>query len=203
MVDAAQGVAMSLNLWPDHASRHAAEVDLLIGSFGVLVALLSAPVFLLMAVYLVRFRVGQRADRSHQEPPSIWIESSWAIIPFILVLVFYVRSAVTFLRQDTSPDDAMTVNVVAKQWMWKFQHAESTRDQRTARSARPPGAADDDFRGCGPMGRRPFLHRRTLPCRPARSLAPSAPHPRQTHDFTARMYFITKLPPLAFCSLGR
>ena len=117
-----------MDLWPVQASHHAAEVDLLIGSFGVLVALLAAPVFLLMAIYMIRFRVGRRADRSHQEAGNVWLETSWAVIPFILVLVFYGWSTVLFLRQESPPDDALTINVMAKQWMWKFQHAEGARE---------------------------------------------------------------------------
>ena len=115
-------------LWPAQASRHAADVDLLSGSFGALVALLSAPVFILMTVYLIRFRRGRRANRSHQEDRNVWLEVSWAVIPFVLVLVFYVRSTSMFLQQETPPDDALTIDVAARQWMWKFQHAEGARE---------------------------------------------------------------------------
>ena len=45
---------MNLHLWPTQASLHAEHVDWLIGSFGLLVALLAAPVFILAAVYLLR-----------------------------------------------------------------------------------------------------------------------------------------------------
>ena len=33
-----------------------------------------------------------------------------------------------FLEQQSPPDDAMTINVVAKQWMWKFQHPSGQRE---------------------------------------------------------------------------
>ena len=117
-----------MNLWPVQASHHAGQVDLMIGSFGLLVALLSAPVFILMAFYMIRYRVGRRADRSHQHPGNVWLEVSWATIPFLLVLGFYAWSTVSLLGQESPPDDAMTIDVVAKQWMWKFQHAEGPRE---------------------------------------------------------------------------
>ena len=100
----------------------------MIGSFGVLVALLSAPVFILMATYLIRFRVGRRVGRSQQEAGNVLLETSWALIPFVMVLGFYGWSTVLFLKQESPPDDALTINVVAKQWMWKFQHADGARE---------------------------------------------------------------------------
>lgn len=108
--------------FPVQASAHAADVDHLIWSLVALVGLLAAPVFILSAIYMIRFRYGRRADRSRAAEGSIWIETSWSIIPFLLVMIFYVWSTKLFFDQQSPPDDAITVNVVAKQWMWKFQH---------------------------------------------------------------------------------
>jgi cytochrome c oxidase subunit 2 len=108
--------------WPVEASRHAGQVDLLFGSFTVLVALLAAPVFILSAIYMLRFRYGRRADRSKAERGNVWIETSWSVIPFLLAMLFYVWSTRMYLDQQSPPDAAITIDVVAKQWMWKFQH---------------------------------------------------------------------------------
>ena len=91
-------------------------------------ALLAAPVFVLSAVYLVRFRHGRRADRSCAERSNVWLETSWALIPFLMVMGFYVWSTRMFLDQQSPPADALTVDVVAKQWMWKFQHTGGQRE---------------------------------------------------------------------------
>jgi len=109
--------------WPMQASRYAQHVDWLIGGFGLLVVALAAPVFILSAIYLVRFRHGRKVDRSDAERGSVLLETSWALIPFLLVIGFYVVSTRMFLDQQSPPDHALTINVVAKQWMWKFQHA--------------------------------------------------------------------------------
>lgn len=119
---------MNLNLWPPQASLHAEHVDWLIGSFGVLVALLAAPVFILSAYYMLVFRHGRHADRGEARKGSVWLETSWAAIPFLLVMAFYVWSTRLFLDQQSPPDDALTIDVVAKQWMWKFQHAAGQRE---------------------------------------------------------------------------
>lgn len=119
---------MDLDLWPAAISHHARQVDLLIGSFGTLVILLAAPVFILMAVYLIRFRKGRRANRSQPESGNVGLEISWALIPFLLVLAFYAWSTKMFFDQRSPPADALTIDVVAKQWMWKFQHASGARE---------------------------------------------------------------------------
>ena len=119
---------MNLNFWPPQASLHAEQVDRLIGSFGLLVALLAAPVFILSAVYLLRFRHGRHANRNEAEKGNVWLETSWAVIPFLLVLGFYVWSTRMFLDQQSPPDNALTIDVIAKQWMWKFQHAAGQRE---------------------------------------------------------------------------
>ena len=118
----------SILLWPPAASAYARQVDVLIGTFGALVVLLSAPVFVLMIVWAWRYRKGRRADRSPGRNRNIWLETSWSVIPFLLILGFFFWSSAMFLSVQTPPDDALTVNVVAKQWMWKFQHAGGARE---------------------------------------------------------------------------
>jgi len=114
---------MNLYLWPTQASHYAGQVDWLIGGFGLLVIALAAPVFILSGIYLIRFRHGRQVDRGNAERGNAWLETSWALIPFVLVLGFYVVSTKMFFEQQSPPDNALTINVVAKQWMWKFQHA--------------------------------------------------------------------------------
>ncbi|MEW9857077.1 cytochrome c oxidase subunit II [Novosphingobium sp. M1R2S20] len=118
----------SILLWPTAASRHADEVDLLIGTFGGLVALLTIPVFVLMTVFAIRYRTSREADREHPPSGRTWLEFSWAGIPFLLILGFFFWSTQLFFQIHRPPPGAMTINVVAKQWMWKFQHAQGAAE---------------------------------------------------------------------------
>lgn len=118
----------SVNLWPVQASAHAGEVDLLIGSFGALVIALSAPVFLLLTIFAVRYRHGRRADRTHKVDRNIWLEVSWSIIPFLLIVGFFVWSTSLFFQLRRPPADSFVINVVGQQWMWKFQHPSGARE---------------------------------------------------------------------------
>jgi cytochrome c oxidase subunit 2 len=117
-----------LQLWPPEASAHAAAVDWLFAGFSILIFLLTAPVFVLLAAYAIIYRRGRKADRSNTRNEVTWIEISWAAIPFVLTLGFFVYSSWLFFQVGRPPADALTVDVVAKQWMWKFEHPGGQRE---------------------------------------------------------------------------
>jgi cytochrome c oxidase subunit 2 len=117
-----------LPFWPHAASAYAAEVDRLALAFTVLIVLLSAPVFFLMIAFAVKYRRGRTADRRHPVNSRIGFEISWAVIPFVAMLVFYVWSTRLYFQQHHAPSNALEIQVVAKQWMWKFQHPGGQRE---------------------------------------------------------------------------
>lgn len=114
--------------WIDEASAHAVEVDRLAGGFVLLIVALSAPVFILMAIFSIRYRRGRPADRRHAVNRNLWLETSWAVIPFLLTLAFYVQATHLFVDTQQPPADALSIAVVAKQWMWKFEHPGGQRE---------------------------------------------------------------------------
>jgi len=114
--------------WPPEASAHAREVDLLIGSFGAMVWLLTLPVFILMAAFAIRYRRGREVNREHSGDGNVWLEASWSIIPFLLTIGFFVWATSLFLEIRRVPEGATPIHVVAKQWMWKYEHPEGARE---------------------------------------------------------------------------
>ncbi|MCM8732366.1 cytochrome c oxidase subunit II [Hephaestia sp. GCM10023244] len=113
---------LGLNL--PEAWAHAAHVDQLIGAFSVLILLLAGPVIVLMFAFGVRYRRGKQVNREHAPNRNVALEVSWTILPFLLILGFFIVSAKMFFTIHEPPADAMSISVVAKQWMWKFQHPE-------------------------------------------------------------------------------
>jgi cytochrome c oxidase subunit 2 len=59
---------------------------------------------------------------------NLWLETSWAVVPFVLILVFYVWATWLYFDLQRTPADALEINVVAKQWMWKFEHPGGQRE---------------------------------------------------------------------------
>jgi cytochrome c oxidase subunit 2 len=113
-----------LSLWPEQASAYGGEVDLFVTAFTVLIVALSAPVFILIVVFAIKYRRDKPANRKHPRDRNVWLEISWSIIPFFALIGFFVWSTSLFARLYHPPQDALQIDVVAKQWMWKFQHPE-------------------------------------------------------------------------------
>ena len=112
----------ALALWPPAASSGAVEADYLILAFTVLTLLLTVPVFLAITYFAVRYREGVEADRDTSGMRSFLIEISWMLIPFALTLIFFVWGARLFVESKNPPPEAMTIEAIGRQWMWKFQH---------------------------------------------------------------------------------
>jgi cytochrome c oxidase subunit 2 len=116
------------HLAPPQASLHAVSVDRLILGFSGLVFLLTAPVFVLLVVFAIVYRCGSPANREPAPNRSPLIESAWAAAPFLLALGFFVWASFLFFDAGRPPPDSLTINVVGKQWMWKFEHPGGQRE---------------------------------------------------------------------------
>jgi cytochrome c oxidase subunit 2 len=119
---------LSSLLLPARASAYGSEVDTLLACFGALAVLLSAPVFILMAWFAFKYRRGKPANRLPRPDRNVWLEISWSAIPFVLILFFYVWATRLYFAEAQPPPGAVEIDVVAKQWMWKFQHPGGQRE---------------------------------------------------------------------------
>src|SRR5947199_1879465 len=72
-----------------------------------------------------RHRKGVLAEQIEGSTP---LEVTWSIIPLGVFLVIFAWGAVVYFKSRTPPRDATEVYVVAKQWMWKLEHAEGQRE---------------------------------------------------------------------------
>jgi cytochrome c oxidase subunit 2 len=111
-----------LLLWPAAASNAATHVDYLISAFTAVTLLLTVPIFLAITYFALVYRVGRRADRRHGADRNVKIELSWMLIPFFLTLGFFAWGAQLFDAAKHPPANAMQIQAIGRQWMWKFQH---------------------------------------------------------------------------------
>lgn len=117
-----------ISLWPESASTTATRVDAL---FFFLTSVCTA-VGLLVAFLLIYFCVRYRRRPGEKgNPPatnqSHLLEWFWTLTPLGIFFVFFAWGAHVYFHAFTPPDDATPIYVVAKQWMWKFQHPEGQR----------------------------------------------------------------------------
>jgi cytochrome c oxidase subunit 2 len=117
-----------LPLFPVQASTLAGEVDALYLFLVALTVFFGALISALLIYFAIRYRHNARVNRSRPVHHSLPLELTWSIIPLGIVMGIFVWSAVIYFHIYRAPDDAIPVNVVGKQWMWKLQHLNGRRE---------------------------------------------------------------------------
>jgi cytochrome c oxidase subunit 2 len=97
-------------------------VDWLIYAFTAVTLLLTVPIFLAITYFALRYRRGRAADRGHTSDRNVKVELSWMLIPFFLTLTFFAWGAQIFDVEKHPPGNALEIQAIGRQWMWKFQH---------------------------------------------------------------------------------
>lgn len=105
----------------------AGNVDALFIFLLIVTGLMTALVFTAIIYFAARYR-RQQGVRAEQIEGSIPLEITWSIIPFFVFIAIFVWGAVVYFKGRTPPRDSTEVYVVAKQWMWKLEHAEGQRE---------------------------------------------------------------------------
>ncbi len=112
----------TLQLWPGAASAMAHQIDWMIIAFTIVTLFLVVPVFVCFTYWSWRYRRGRNVNRTQREARNVRIEMSWSLIPFALTLIFFVWAARAYDINLHPPPDAMHIEAMGRQWMWKFQH---------------------------------------------------------------------------------
>jgi len=119
---------MNIPLFPTAASTTAQAVDDIYFVLLAFSAFILAIVFLPMIYFLFKFRHGNRAYREPLRVSTNRIEVTWTVIPTIIAMGFFGWGADVYFYQEVPPANALQINVVGKQWMWKIQHQEGNRE---------------------------------------------------------------------------
>jgi len=114
-------------LWPQQASTLAGHVDALYIFLLIVTGMMALLVFVCIIFFAARYR-HRPGVRAEQIEGSNALEITWSAIPFLIFMVIFVWGALVYFKERTPPTDASEVYVVAKQWMWKVEHAEGQRE---------------------------------------------------------------------------
>jgi cytochrome c oxidase subunit II len=114
-------------LWPQRASTAAGNVDALFIFLLIVSGLMTLLIFVAIVYFAARYRhrPGVQAEQIEGSTP---LELTWSIIPLGVFMVIFAWGAVVYFHGRTPPRDSTEVYVVAKQWMWKLEHAEGQRE---------------------------------------------------------------------------
>ena len=105
----------------------AGNVDALFIFLLIMTGMVTLLIFSCMLYFAARYRYRANVP-AEQIEGSTPLELTWSIIPLGVFLVIFTWGAVVFFKERTPPRDSTEVYVVAKQWMWKLEHAEGQRE---------------------------------------------------------------------------
>ena len=105
----------------------AGNVDALFVFLLIVSGLMTLLVFIAVVYFAARYR-NRKGVLAEQIEGSIPLEITWTIIPLGVFMVIFAWGAVVYFKGRTPPRDSTEVYVVAKQWMWKLEHAEGQRE---------------------------------------------------------------------------
>ena len=114
-------------IWPERASSIAGNVDALFIFLLIVTGLVSLLIFICLLYFAARYR-HKAHKHAEQIEGSTPLELTWSIIPLGVFLVIFAWGAIVYFQERTPPRNATEVYVVAKQWMWKLEHAEGQRE---------------------------------------------------------------------------
>ncbi|MGA7751668.1 MAG: cytochrome c oxidase subunit II [Candidatus Sulfotelmatobacter sp.] len=114
-------------LWPQRASTTAGNVDALFVFLLIVSGLMTLLIFTAVVYFSARYR-HRKGVLAEQIEGSTPLELTWSIIPLGVFMVIFAWGALVYFKSRTPPRDATEVYVVAKQWMWKLEHAEGQRE---------------------------------------------------------------------------
>ena len=124
---------MTLVPLPPVASTIAPRVDALFYAVTATTAIVAVAVFVALVYFGIRYRAGSPVHRHEDMPEAqrrarVRIELAWTLIPLLLFLTAFAWAARLYVERSAAPPGALEVAVVARQWMWKFEHAGGQRE---------------------------------------------------------------------------
>jgi cytochrome c oxidase subunit 2 len=118
-------------LWPEQASTFAQQVDPLM----IFLIAVSTVITLVVFVAVVFFSLRYRRRRADERPAPVhephWMENVFAAAMFVVFMVMFFWGARVYFVAFKDAPDALVIHVIGKQWMWKTQHPDGTREINT------------------------------------------------------------------------
>ncbi|MGC2591991.1 MAG: cytochrome c oxidase subunit II, partial [Xanthobacteraceae bacterium] len=120
---------MNISQFTAEASDYAVKVDHLFYLESIIAGLVVLLVSGLIIVFFALYYRGSPMPRGQvPERKSREIEIGWTVATLFSFLFLFWWAASDQLTALAPPKDALEIHVVAKQWMWRFQHASGARE---------------------------------------------------------------------------
>jgi len=115
-------------LFPESASTVSGQVDAVFLWMTGVSLFFTALIFVLVLGLAIRYRRRGPGDRPAAIEGHTGLEVVWTVVPLVIMMVTFVWGTRVYFNMVRPPKDVIDVYVVAKQWMWKFQHPDGRRE---------------------------------------------------------------------------
>jgi len=115
-------------LVPDSASTFSWKVDALYFYLSGVTLFFTLLISGVLIFFVIRYRRRTPYEIPRPIAGSHKLETLWTVIPFLIAMTMFGWGAQVYFDQYKPPSNAVEVYVVAKQWMWKLQHATGQRE---------------------------------------------------------------------------
>lgn len=123
MIDAFSTILFfQLRLFPQTASTEAEKIDVFFYFMTAICGFVALLVMALVTFFAVKYRRRYEGQLARSNVSSRFLEVCWTIVPLMIFMGMFYWGARLYFRATEPPDNALKVYVLAKQWMWKFQH---------------------------------------------------------------------------------
>jgi len=110
------------------ASSVSGEVDAIFFTLVAITAFFTIGIGVAILFFAIRYRRRSPGEVPAQVHGSTALELTWTLIPLAIVIAVFVWGSKVYFHMNRPPDDAMTVTVVGKRWMWKLQQPTGQRE---------------------------------------------------------------------------
>ena len=76
----------------------------------------------LVLFFAIRYHRKSESEIPEKTVEVKWLEILWIVVPVIVFFFMFAWSTTIYFKVKRIPPDTLDIHVVAKQWMWKFQH---------------------------------------------------------------------------------
>ncbi len=119
---------LSIPFSPDQASSYSGRVDALFAFLCVLTILFGAVITLVIIYFAIKYRRRKEDEIPRGVEGSMRLELFWTVVPFLIAMGIFLWGSSLYFTMYRPPDEALEIYIVAKQWMWKFQHLDGQRE---------------------------------------------------------------------------
>jgi cytochrome c oxidase subunit 2 len=119
-----------MNVLPYEDSSYASAVDWIFLLETALCTAITIAVLVVFTWFCIRYRRGSKADRTPTitNEREVQIEFAWILIPMVIFLGLFIWAGNVYYDMFSPPSDGLPIYIIAKQWMWKIEHADGIRE---------------------------------------------------------------------------